>query len=84
MAVSPALVADRDLVARMAEGDEEALGTLYDRYGKTLYALAYRILGDRDDAEEVVMDALAQAWRSAATYAADRGSVAAWLVVLVR
>ncbi len=75
---------DGALVARLGRGDEAALGALYDRYGRTLYALAYRILGDRDDAEEVVMDAFAQAWRGAAGYAAERGSVAAWLVVLAR
>ena len=84
MAASSSVEADRDVVARIAGGDEGAVGTLYDRHGKTLYALAYRILGDTRDAEEVVMDALAQAWRGAATYAADRGSVAAWLVVLAR
>jgi RNA polymerase sigma-70 factor (ECF subfamily) len=68
----------------MAAGEEAALGTLYDRYGRTLYALAYRILGDRADAEEVVMDALTQAWQTASTYAASRGSVAAWVVMLGR
>jgi RNA polymerase sigma-70 factor (ECF subfamily) len=75
---------DRALVARVADRDGAALGALYDRYGRTLFSLAYRILGDGDDAEEVVMDAMAQAWRSAADYSSERGSVAAWLVVLVR
>jgi RNA polymerase sigma-70 factor (ECF subfamily) len=75
---------DRALVARVADGDGAALGALYDRYGRTLFSLAYRILGDGDDAEEVVMDAMEQAWRSAADYSPERGSVAAWLVVLVR
>lgn len=84
VAVDSSRVSDAALVARIAAGEEAALGQLYDRYGNTLYALAYRILGDRDDAEEVVMDALTQAWRSAATYAAGRGSVAAWLVMLGR
>jgi RNA polymerase sigma-70 factor (ECF subfamily) len=78
------LTPDAGLVGRMAGGDEAALASLYDRHGKTLYGLAFRILGDRDDAEEVVMDAFTQAWRSAATYAAERGSVAAWLVMLAR
>lgn len=78
------LVPDARLVASLAGGDEGALASLYDRHGKTLYGLAYRILGDRDDAEEVVMDAFTQAWRAAASYSADRGSVAAWLVVLAR
>lgn len=75
---------DGVLVSRLAAGDDAALGALYDRHGATLYALAFRILADRDDAEEVVMDAMTQAWRASGTYSADRGSVAAWLVVLTR
>jgi RNA polymerase sigma-70 factor (ECF subfamily) len=82
--VSPGAEADSALVARMAGGEERALGALYDRYGRTLFALAYRILADRDDAEEVVLEAFTQAWRNAGSYATDRGSVAAWLVVLAR
>lgn len=76
--------ADGALVARMADGDEHALASLYDRHGRVLFALAYQILGDRDDAEEVVLEAFTQAWRNSGTYAPDRGSVAAWLVVLSR
>ena len=49
--VSPGADADGALVARMAAGEERALGALYDRYGRTLFALAYRILADSDDAE---------------------------------
>jgi RNA polymerase sigma-70 factor (ECF subfamily) len=82
--VSPGAEADGALVARMAAGEERALGALYDRYGRTLFALAYRILADRDDAEEVVLEAFTQAWRSSDRYALERGSVAAWLVVLAR
>lgn len=80
----PDAPSDAALVRRMAAGDESAVGALYDRYGATLYALAVRILGDREDAEEAVMDAMAQAWSGANRYAAERGSVGAWLVVLVR
>jgi len=76
--------ADAELVGRMARGDERALGALYDRHGRTMFALAYRILADRDDAEEVVLEAFTQAWRASGNYASERGSVAAWLVVLAR
>ena len=41
------------------------MAALYDRYGQVLYAVAYRIVGQRADAEEVVLDAFAQAWREA-------------------
>lgn len=75
---------DSQLVARAASGDEHAMAGLYDRYGQVLYAVAYRIVGQRDDAEEVVLDAFAQAWREAARFEAARGSVAGWLTTIAR
>ena len=59
-------------------------GTLYDRYGGVLYAVAYRIVGQRADAEEVVIEAFAQAWRDAPRFEAGRGSVAGWLTMIAR
>jgi len=81
-AVTPA--SDRALVERMALGDERAVGPLYDRHGAVLFALALRIVGERADAEEVVMEAFAQAWREAARFESDRGSVGAWLATIAR
>jgi RNA polymerase sigma-70 factor (ECF subfamily) len=75
---------DSDLVVRAAGGDERAMAALYDRYGEVLYAVAYRIVGQRADAEEVVLDALAQAWREATRFEASRGSVAGWLTTIAR
>jgi len=68
----------------MAAGDERALGTLYDRHGASSYALALAVVGEPAEAEEVVADALAQAWRSAAVYDPARGSVGAWLATITR
>jgi RNA polymerase sigma-70 factor (ECF subfamily) len=68
----------------MAAGDEQALGTLYDRWQPIVYALAVRILGDRDEAEDVVEDTFWQLWRQAATYEASRGSVATWILTVAR
>ena len=76
--------ADGELVARAAQGDERAIGQLYDRYGAVLYAVAYRIVGQRADAEEVVLEAFAQAWREAPRFEAGRGSVAGWLTMIAR
>jgi len=77
-------LADRDLVAGAAGGDERAMAGLYDRYGQVLYAVAYRIVGERADAEEVVLEAFAQAWRDAPRFDAARGSVAGWLTMIAR
>ena len=85
MATQPnAPAQDRELVGRMAGGEDRALGDLYDRYGKTLYALALAIVREPADAEEVVVDAFGQAWRSAASFDPARGSVGAWLATIAR
>jgi RNA polymerase sigma-70 factor (ECF subfamily) len=75
---------DSALVALAASGDERALGEIYDRYGGMAFSLACAIVGEHADAEEVVADAFAQVWRSAAGFDPSRGSVAAWLSTIVR
>ena len=81
---SNALSRDADLVGQVARGDERALGLLYDRFGPVLYAVAFRVTGEKADAEEVVMEAFAQAWREASRFDAMRGSAAAWLTMMAR
>jgi RNA polymerase sigma-70 factor (ECF subfamily) len=83
-AAGPSSSGDGELVTRAAQGDERAIGRLYDRYGAVLYAVAYRIVGQRADAEEVVLEAFAQAWRDAPKFEPGRGSVAGWLTMIAR
>ncbi|MGI9179865.1 MAG: sigma-70 family RNA polymerase sigma factor [Longimicrobiaceae bacterium] len=75
---------DGTLVARMAAGDERALGECYDRHGSLAYTLAYRMLGNAADAEEVVADAFAQIWRSAGGFDQARSSVGGWICMITR
>lgn len=72
------------LVRAMAGRDAAALASLFDRFGPGLNGLALRIVGNPADAEEVVADAFAQAWRDAGRFDPARGSVAAWLVTMTR
>ena len=83
-AMPPSNEPDRRLVDRMARGDEQALATLYDRFGSLLYGVALRIAGERADADEIVLDSFQQAWRDAARFREERGSVAAWLTMICR
>jgi RNA polymerase sigma-70 factor, ECF subfamily len=77
-------VPDSALVQLAAGGDERALGELYDRFGGMAFSLAAAIVGEHADAEEVVADAFAQIWRSAAGFDPARGSVAAWVSTITR
>ena len=76
--------ADENAMRRMATGDGGALSELYDRYGRAMFSLAVRILRDQSDAEEIVQDVFAQAWRQAARYDTTRGAVVAWLLMMTR
>jgi RNA polymerase sigma-70 factor (ECF subfamily) len=75
---------DAELLSRLALGEERALGELYDRHSATAYSLARAIVRDAADAEEVVAEAFAQMWRTAASFDSARGSVGAWVTTIVR
>lgn len=68
----------------MRGGDERALAALYDRYAPALLGLVMRIVRDQADAEAVLMKAFLQAWRSADSFDAERGSVIGWLTIIAR
>src|SRR2546425_12281615 len=72
------------LIERVADGDAEALGELYDRYGRVAFGVLYRMLPGPEAAEEVAQDAFHAVWRQARSYRADRGSVRTWLLAICR
>ncbi len=78
------LLADEDLMFLSDRGDKEALGTLYDRHSRTAYSLAYRMMGERPAAEDLVQEAFLQVWRAAGSYREERGSVRTWILSIVR
>lgn len=75
---------DQALIARVARGDADALEMLYDRHTPLLYPLALRILRVASDAEDVVQQSWVKAWASARAYDPARGSLAGWLLAIVR
>jgi RNA polymerase sigma-70 factor (ECF subfamily) len=77
-------LADEDLMPRVAAEDPRAFEIFYDRHGGAAFSLAYRIVGDRQAAEDVTQEALLSIWRSGARYDRARGSVRAWTLGIVR
>jgi RNA polymerase sigma-70 factor (ECF subfamily) len=75
---------DRRALAGLRGGDSRALDDLYAAHGALVYRLAVRILGDADEAEEVVQDVFVYAWRNAHRYENERGTLESWLVTLAR
>jgi RNA polymerase sigma-70 factor, ECF subfamily len=74
---------DEELVEAVARADEDALGELYDRFGKVAYGLAYKILQDAALAEDAVQEAFIQIWRGAGSYRPERAKASTWLLTFV-
>ena len=64
----------------MEGGDAEAFAALYDRHIRAAYSLCYRMMGDRQAAEDLTQDAFLKVWRSASGYRSERGSVRTWIL----
>lgn len=77
-------LADEELMVLVQRRQEEALEVLYARHGGPAYSLAYRIMGERQAAEDVTQDGFLSVWRTSAGYDAARGSVRSWLLQIVR
>jgi RNA polymerase sigma factor (sigma-70 family) len=74
---------DESLLARVASGDEDALGRLYDRFGSVAYGLALRVLRDERLAEDAVQDAFVAVWRQAASFRPERATARTWVLTFV-
>ena len=75
---------DRELLEQLQKSGVGALEELYARHHGLALAVAFRVLGDRGDAEEVVQETFLAVWRRSATYRADRGGVRGWILSIVR
>src|SRR5215467_492295 len=72
------------LISQIAGGDEAAFGMLYERFSASLYGLAYRMMNDAKEAEDVLQEGFTYIWRRAGSYDPTRSTPFAWAVMIVR
>jgi RNA polymerase sigma-70 factor (ECF subfamily) len=77
-------VTDSMLIARIRNGDEDALAALHDRYAAVVYSVALRVLGETSQAEDILQEIFLQLWREPQRFDSSRGSLGAWLAVIAR
>lgn len=71
-----------ELVAKVAFGDHDAFGRLYDAVAGPVLGLIRRVLRDPAQSEEVAQEVMLEVWRTAARYRPERGAVMAWVMTL--
>jgi RNA polymerase sigma-70 factor, ECF subfamily len=75
---------DRELLERVARGDVAALRVIYDQHASRAITIAYRILRNREEAEDIVQETFLEVWRRAAQFDPGRGGAVAWVVTIAR
>ena len=75
---------DNFLIKRIAKGDQTGLGDLYDRYKALVFSIAFNVLGNMEDAEEVTLDVFSKIWEKAESYTNKRGTVRVWIAIIAR
>ncbi|MDQ1572289.1 MAG: polymerase sigma-70 factor, subfamily [Actinomycetota bacterium] len=75
-------VSQNDLLARVAEGDKEAFGQLYDEIAPRVLGLIRRLLRDSAQSEEVAQEVFLEIWQTATRYDANKGGASTWILTM--
>lgn len=78
-AVQPVLENDDELVARIAASDHAAMRVATDRHAAMVWRVAYRMLGDATEAEDVAQESMLRLWNHADRWQAGGAGIAPWL-----
>jgi RNA polymerase sigma-70 factor (ECF subfamily) len=73
---------EQELMRQLAAGDERAIRTVYSRFGRSVYTLAFRLLGSAEAAEELTQDVFLAAWRKGSRFDSTRGRLSTWLMAI--
>lgn len=73
-------LSDEDALLRLRERDKDALGLLFDRHSRLLFTVAYRVLGDRGEAEELVQNVFLHLFERATQFDPVKGAAKPWIV----
>jgi RNA polymerase sigma-70 factor (ECF subfamily) len=76
-------LADEEVMVLLRDGNPDAFEVIYDRHGGAAFSLAYRMVGDRNVAEDITQEAFLSMWRSRVRFDRERGSVRAWVLGIV-
>lgn len=74
----------KTLLRRISEQDQTAMAEFYDQVAGILYSVAIRIVGDADDAQEIVQEVFVQIWSKAGNFDPTRGTAIHWALGITR
>jgi len=75
---------EREWMARVQNGDKQALRKLYDRFNKILFGMIYKILRNKEESEDLLQEIFVKIWNKADQFDPSRGSAYSFIATLAR
>jgi RNA polymerase sigma-70 factor (ECF subfamily) len=72
------------LMHRVAAGEEEAMGELYDRFGPLVYKVAWQFQPSHAEAEDAVQEIFVRLWQTADRFDPRRAKLVTWVMLIAR
>jgi len=77
-------ISDEELMMRIQQGQEEALGMLYDRYSGVLKSLIMRVIHNDAESDDLLQEIFVELWNQSGTFSPKKGKPLGWIVTLTR
>jgi RNA polymerase sigma-70 factor, ECF subfamily len=75
---------DGPLVERLRRRDPDAMGELYDRYGKLAFSVIFRIVRNQSTAEDLLQETFLRVWNRVQAFDAEKGALGPWILTVAR
>jgi RNA polymerase sigma-70 factor, ECF subfamily len=75
---------DVELILRIGRGDRECFEEFYNRHAALVYSMAYKVLNNADDAQDVMQDVMFMVWEKSPMYEESRGKPLNWAITMTR
>ncbi len=72
------------IISLLKGANQEAISLIYDNYGGALYGMCLKMMGSKEDAEEMLQESLTKIWRYAQSYDADKARLYTWMINITR
>jgi RNA polymerase sigma-70 factor (ECF subfamily) len=77
-------VEEANWLSGVAEGDAASFRKLYQRFRGVIYSTIYKVLANREDAEDTAQEVFAQIWQKAHLFQKSRGRALTWIATMAR
>ena len=75
---------DYRLMRRVAIGEEDAIGELYDRFGALVFKLSIQFLGNSAEAADAVQEVFVRLWKTADRFDPRKAKLVTWVMLITR